>query len=73
MPECRRVTPEEIRKGYIVCDCGKYAYVTAARVIAMLPPGYYGETCLECGARMVSLKVLEKALEEMSNEPTQES
>jgi len=50
----RRMTPEEHAQGYMICDCGTFAYVFRASVLAELPQGYHGERCPECNLWLVA-------------------
>ena len=49
-------TPE-----FIVCECGKYAYVVRADVLCKLPKNYMGELCEKCTMWMCSVDVLRNA------------
>lgn len=49
MTTMRCMTPEEHAQGFVVCDCGKYAHIFSASVVAKLPQGYSGELCHDCG------------------------
>lgn len=54
----RPVTQEELKQGYAVCDCGKYAYVFDISTLSRLPEGYHGEFCKECSFQMVAVEKL---------------
>lgn len=56
-----QLTYEDIRRGYIVCACAKYAYVFGSRVLAKLPGGRIGELCAECGEYVVRIEKLREA------------
>lgn len=60
MITARKVTPDEMRRGYSVCECGKYAHVFSGRVIARLPKDYSGELCKECSCWMVRVDLLKE-------------
>ena len=57
----RKLTQEEIAKGYTVCPCGRFAHVFRAAVLANLPQGYMGDLCPECGLLMVAINKLEES------------
>ena len=48
MINARPITAEELKQGYAVCGCGKYAHVFKSAVLRLLPEGYSGEMCPEC-------------------------
>jgi hypothetical protein len=56
-----KLTAEERQRGFIVCDCGRYAYVFLGHVLDKLPGGQVGELCVECGAYMVRVEKLRAA------------
>ena len=41
-----KLTAEERQRGFIVCDCGRYAYVFLGHVLDKLPGGQVGELCV---------------------------
>ena len=55
----KRVTKAEIKQGYIVCECEKYAHIIAARIVDQLPKDYTaGEYCYECNTYVVDVDKL---------------
>lgn len=54
----KKMTAQEEKQGFVVCPCGKYAYIFRAAVIALLPDDYSGERCLECGLLMYDIEKL---------------
>ena len=48
MTTSRPMTPEEHKRGYVVCECGEFAHVFRAEVLRNLPEGYRGELCKQC-------------------------
>lgn len=54
----RPITLQEHERGFTICDCGKFAYVFRAEVLAKLPKDYHGELCPECNAWMVAVEKL---------------
>jgi len=56
----KQLTPEEIKQGYAVCECGKYAHVFKAAVLKQLPDDYHGEICPDCNLFMVAVDKLPK-------------
>ncbi len=57
----KKLTRDDLQRGFIVCDCGKYAYVFRASVLSRLQGDQVGETCAECGQYMVSIEKLREA------------
>lgn len=57
----KQITPDDLTRGYVVCDCGQYAHVLSARVAALLPEGYLGELCAECGQWVAAVAKLPEA------------
>lgn len=51
----KTLTSDELRDGYTVCACGKYAHVFRAEVLRRLPVGYNGELCKECHMWMCAI------------------
>ena len=60
MTTAKTVTPDEMKRGYGVCECGKYAFVFSGRAVARLPKGYSGELCKECSRWMVRVDLLKE-------------
>lgn len=56
-----RVSAEQIKRGYFLCPCGKYAHVTDYRILRDLPRGYSGEMCAECHCLMLPVDRLPNA------------
>jgi hypothetical protein len=56
-----QLTAEDMQRGFIVCNCGTYAYVFRGHVLTKLPGGQVGELCAECGAYMVRVEKLREA------------
>lgn len=56
--DCRKMTKEEHAQGYMICECGKYAFVFRASVLLRLPVGYDGEICPDCRLWMVAIDKL---------------
>jgi hypothetical protein len=54
----RRLTSSELREGYTVCACEKYAHIFRAEVLRRLPAGYDGELCKDCRLWMCALDKL---------------
>ena len=52
------MTSEELQQGWIVCSCGRYAYVTSAAVLQKIEPGYNGELCRACGMWICAVEKL---------------
>ena len=44
----RPMTPEEKERGWVVCDCLKYAWVFRSALLKYFPEGEKGECCAEC-------------------------
>jgi hypothetical protein len=47
-------------EGYIVCECGKFAFVYSAEILRQLPKDYRGELCQDCKFWMCNIKYLPK-------------
>lgn len=54
-----KATPDDIKNGYIVCKCGKYAFIITIDRMKKLPWGYSGELCSDCNLWMCSVEKLE--------------
>lgn len=63
----RRMTGAEHAQGFYVCECGKFAHVFRASVVAKLPRGYSGELCPECNLWMCSVEKLREAGFDITN------
>ena len=55
----RPMTQDEHKKGYIICDCGKFAHIWNSNVLPLLPKNYNGELCPECNLWMCLVTYLE--------------
>ena len=60
MSVAKKMTAEDHKQGWSVCECGKYAYVFRSSVLAKLPQGYNGELCKECSLWMCAVDKLPK-------------
>lgn len=54
-------TKKDIERGFVICDCGKFAHVMKAEVLWKLPSDYHGELCSECKLWMCSIEKLREA------------
>lgn len=61
MTIARKVTTQEYEQGFVMCDCGKFAYIMKSSVVSKLRNGYSGELCPECNRWMCSVEELRKA------------
>lgn len=52
MTIARRLTPEEQKLGYAICDCTLFCHIFRSEILKRLPPDYHGELCKECGMFM---------------------
>jgi len=50
-------------KDWLVCDCGKFAYIMSAAVLKKLPKDYHGECCPDCNLYMCAVDKLPKEVE----------
>jgi len=66
----RHPTVEERAQGFVICACGKFAYVFRAEVLRCLPREYKGECCVECGMWMCSVAKLREAGSMFFDAPT---
>jgi len=56
----KQVTAEDVARGYVVCNCGKFAHILSAKVLPKLPKGYSGERCPTCNLWMCAVDKLPK-------------
>ena len=49
------VTPADVERGWVPCDCGKFAHILSAAGMRQWPDGYSGELCAECGFLVAAL------------------
>lgn len=68
--EGRRLTAREMKQGFVVCECGKFAHVLRPDILRKLPKGYHGELCPECNLFMCSVEKLREAglMEDLDND-----
>ena len=59
----KKLDLDDIKLGYVVCGCDKYAFIFTANITAKLPKGYDGELCQECNMWVCSVEVLKNAME----------
>ncbi len=59
--ESKHLTGSDLRDGYTVCACGKYAYIYRVAVLRRLPDGYAGELCPKCHFWMCAVNKLDGA------------
>lgn len=61
------MTPlRDVTMEFEICECGKFAFMMDAESLTLLPAGYYGELCPDCGLFMCAVDKLE--LSDRSNE-----
>ncbi len=56
-----KLTAWAIGNGVMLCDCGKYAYVSSAEVTRLLPRLAVLELCGRCGSWMLPARWLAEA------------
>lgn len=54
----RKMTAEDLERGYVVCDCEKFAFVFRAALLKWKPSEYHGELCPECGQWTCAVEVI---------------
>lgn len=53
------MTAEEHARGYVICECERFAYVWRSELLRWKPDDYHGECCEDCGQWTCSLEVVQ--------------
>lgn len=62
-------TLNERRRGYVACDCKRFAFVFDRTVLQRLPANYDGELCRQCGQWMCDVLKLEGETQNAQQNP----